>query len=264
MNKKTVFIGAGRMATAFACGMIEKGFQKEKLAAFDISEEASEKFEKSSGIKCASSPEDALQEAEIVFLAVKPQKIECLSEMSSFLKEKLIVSIAAGVKIQKIKDLSGVERIIRVMPNTPVLLGAGASAFSTSDKVNKSDIADTETILESVGTCHRVEEKDLDAVTGLSGSGPAYVFEFISALIEAGIEAGLKKEVASDLAIETVHGAAEMLRHTDKSPEELLEQVVSPGGTTEEGLKVLKVGFRDLIKRAVIKAARRSVELGNM
>lgn len=258
------FIGAGRMATALVRGLLNKGVPAKKLRAYDISKEASEKFATETGLKPSTNLRDALNNADIVILAVKPQNIcEALSEACPFLKDKLLISIAAGIKIQTLIELSGNKRIVRVMPNTPALIGEGISAYSISSDINNDDIKKAEAILSAVGLVCKVDEDLMDAVTGLSGSGPAYVFEFIQALADGGIQSGLSKEIALKLAAQTVSGAAKLVIETGKEPSILRDQVKSPGGTTEKGLCELeKRAFKTIVSKAVIAAAKRSRELG--
>lgn len=264
VSEKIGFVGAGRMATALVRGLLKKGVPAKKLRAYDISKEASEKFAVETGLKPSSTLRNALTDADIVVLAVKPQNIrEALSEAGLFLRDKLLISIAAGINIRTLMKLTGNKRVVRVMPNTPALVGEGISAYSISSDINDDDIKKTEGILSAVGQVCKVNEGLMDAVTGLSGSGPAYVFEFIQALAEGGIQAGLSKELAFKLAVQTVSGAAKLVIETGKEPSILRDQVKSPGGTTEKGLSVLEEhAFKTTVSEAVIAAAKRSRELG--
>lgn len=263
-NARILFIGAGRMATALAAGLVKKGFSISAISAFDVSDFASAKFAEKTGIRISKDIESSLSEADIVILAVKPQNVsDALGKVSPILKDKLLISILAGTRIETLKALSGCQRIVRVMPNTPALIGEGVSAFCHSDGLPLSDINMTENILSAVGAVCQVKESQMDAVTGLSGSGPAYVFDFIQALSDGGVAAGLPRDIASKLAAQTVKGAACLVMETGEHPSVLRDQVTSPGGTTAKGLSVLeKNAFRGTVSEAVTAAAERSKELG--
>jgi pyrroline-5-carboxylate reductase len=204
--------------------------------------------------------------ANVVILAVKPQQMaDALSEMISALqRDALIVSIAAGVTLDRMAaGLPAGQRIVRVMPNTPCLIGRGASAYSLGQHANAGDGQLVAKLLSSVGAAYELPETLLDAVTGLSGSGPAFVYSMIEALSEGGAAAGLPPELAAELATRTVAGAAEMVLQTGESPAVLRDRVTSPGGTTQAGLAVLaERGFREAVIEAVKAATQRSAELG--
>ena len=261
---KIVFLGAGRMAAAIAGGLINKGLNSEKVVGFDISQAALERFADTTGAEVETDLESVLADADIVVIAVKPQNISgALGAAAHLLKEQLLISIAAGVKISRIIELTDSRKIVRVMPNTPALVGEGASAFAVADGVSDDDIRVTESILGAVGICKQVAEKQLDAVTGLSGSGPAYVFSFIQALADGGVRAGLPRDTALQLAAQTVFGAAKMVLETGEHPAVLSDQVTSPGGTTAAGLAELENrAFKGITSSAVIAASERSAELG--
>ncbi len=262
---KIIFIGAGRMASAIAGGLLKNKFDKENILAIDNSKDAAEKFEKATGIAPVATQkiEKAVSDSDIVIIAVKPQNIDDLAELKPLLKDKLVISIAAGTTIEKLIKVTDNERIVRVMPNTPALVGEGVSAYSVSSAVSASDSVKVEAILGSFGICNRVEEKHMDAVTGLSGSGPAYVFDFIQAMADAGVNAGLPRDVAQQFAAQTVLGAAKMALETDVHISELRDRVTSPGGTTARALAVLEQNaFKGIVGEAVLAAVERSAELG--
>ena len=264
-SSSIVFIGAGKMASAIAGGLVKNGISAETLKAFDVSAQSAALFHKATGIEVhTGSPDKILAKAAIVIIAVKPQQIaDALLGKSALLKDKLIISIAAGIKIATLKTITGGSRIVRVMPNTPALIGQGISAYSTADKVSAKDIIETEKILGAVGSFCCVNESLMDAVTGLSGSGPAYVFDFIQSLADGGVNAGLPRDIALKLAAQTVAGAALMVLETGIHPAVLRDQVTSPGGTTIRGLAVLEENsFRGTVVKAVTAAAARSAELG--
>lgn len=260
------FIGAGKMATAIAGGLVAKGKDRGEIKAYDISEAAREHFKAATGAAAFSSPEEVLASASIVVLAVKPQHVaSALSKSKSLLKDKLFVSIAAGVKIGTLMEMTGCQRVVRVMPNTPALVGEGMSCLAGAPGISEGDIKIAESIFDAVGQSCLVHESQLDAVTGLSGSGPAYVLEFILGLADGGVYAGLPRDVAQRLAIQTVLGAAKMASLSKKHPGELRDEVISPAGTTSRGVMVLEEGaFKALAASAVVAAAERSSELAKI
>lgn len=263
--KKIAFIGAGKMASAIGRGL-RGSAQQWTAAAYDPAETARDNFTRLTSFPCFKTVAGAIKGASVVLLAVKPQSVEeALAEAKAFLKDKLLISIAAGMTLEKLSCLSGTARIVRVMPNTPALAGAGMSCFTPGGAVTAADIVCTESILSSFGRCRQVPERLMDAVTGLSGSGPAYVFEFIMALADGGVYEGLPRDVALELAVQTVYGSARMALESSENPAVLRDAVISPGGTTARGVAALDAGaFRSTVVKAVIAAARRSAELGKL
>lgn len=261
--EKITFIGAGKMASAIAAGLIRNGMKKENIFAFDVSKEAAEKFENATKVKCVDDLPAALKKSDIVLLAVKPQYAkEALAGIKESIKDKLLLSICAGLSIDTLKEYSSCFRIVRVMPNTPALAGEGMSGYAFSDKVLPKDKKTAEKILSAIGICREFPEKLLDAVTGLSGSGPAYVIEFIMALTDGGVYAGLPRDAAYQMALQTVLGTAVMLKNSPHHPAVLRDAVISPGGTTARGVAALDAhAFRKAVMDAVIAAAERSAEL---
>ena len=257
------FIGAGKMATAIAAGLA-KNTTGLKVRAYDVSPAAAESFTAATGFACCSSMAETLAGAEIVLLAVKPQyAAAALKEAASHLTGKLLISIVAGWKIATLQEHAELDRVIRVMPNTPALAGEGMSCYAPADAVSADDQAVAETILSAVGKVRLVAEKQLDAVTGLSGSGPAYVMEFIMGLADGGVFCGLPRDAALELAIQTVLGTAAMCREIPAKIAELRDAVISPAGTTACGIMELQNGaFKATAAKAVIAAAKRSEELG--
>ena len=254
------------MATAIAGGLVKSGiFTPAELGAFDPDPHAAEIFSSASGIKVdTADPALQISGAETILVAVKPQMIQtALTPYKEFLKDKLIISIAAGITIDRIAGITGADRIVRVMPNTPALVGKGASAYAVSEKTSADDRLLAEKILSSFGIAMPVKESDLDAVTALSGSGPAYVFEFIQALADGGVAEGLPRNMALLLAAQTVAGAAQMVLETGEHPTSLKDKVTSPAGTTSRALEILSVNaFSGTVIQAVRAAAKRSKELG--
>lgn len=261
--KKLFFIGAGKMATAIAGGLTSSGkFQACELGACDTDLRAAAAFEEATGIQVCSSDE-GIKESSALLLAVKPQVIYSLAEQKDLMKDKLIISIAAGISIAQLAEITGSSRIIRVMPNTPALVGKGASGYACSENISQEEENFAIETLSAVGIAFKFAESALDAVTALSGSGPAYVFEFIQALADGGVAEGLPRDTAQILAAQTVIGAAEMVLKTNEHPASLKDKVTSPAGTTSRALEVLADrGFSGTVIRAVRAAAARSRELG--
>ncbi|HEX9020001.1 MAG TPA: pyrroline-5-carboxylate reductase [Nitrospirota bacterium] len=265
--KKIAFLGGGNMAEALVKGMLAAGVARpEQILTTDVSPERLEYLEKTYGIGVRKTNGDAASEADVIVLSVKPQVIDkVLAEIAGAADaDKLVVSIAAGITIAKIeKALRAGSRVVRVMPNTPALVLAGAAAIAGGKFATASDLALAQDLFNSVGRAVVVEEKLMDAVTGLSGSGPAYVFVMIDALSDAGVKAGLPRQLALELAAQTVYGAAKMVLETKEHPGKLRDMVTSPGGTTIEGLHALEKGkLRATLMNAVEAATARSRELG--
>jgi pyrroline-5-carboxylate reductase len=267
IDKKIAFLGGGNMAEALIKGLIAAGTAKpDQIVVTDISSDRLAHLNKTYGIIIHKSNLDAAREAGVIILSVKPQVIEkVLADISAAVDEKkLVISIAAGIGIAKIeKSLKDGSRVVRVMPNTPALVLAGAAAIAGGKAVTSDDLALAQGIFNSVGRAVIVEEKLMDAVTGLSGSGPAYVFLIIDALSDAGVKSGLPRQLALELAAQTVYGAAKMVLETKEHPGKLRDMVTSPGGTTIEGLHALEKGkLRATLMNAVEAATARSKELG--
>jgi pyrroline-5-carboxylate reductase len=254
------------MAAALVKGMLRGGVATvDEIRASDPVESARLQLQTETGIAVFDSNRSVVQFSDIVVLAVKPQSMRgVLEEIRSIVTdEHLIVSIAAGITIASIAHGVGKSaRIVRVMPNTPALIGQGASAYALGPGVGEDDARVVKTFLDSVGQTALVPESLLDAVTGLSGSGPAFVYVMIEALADGGVKVGLPRDVAILLATQTVLGAAQMVRDTGQHPGWLKDQVASPGGTTIAGLHALEqAGIRGTLMNAVEAATRRSSEL---
>lgn len=261
------FIGAGRMATALAKGFIEaKLATASQIVAADPVPAASEQFAQATGGKLVADNRRVVAESQIIFLAIKPQQMaDVLRELQGQITAKhLVVSIAAGIPLATLANgLGSGPRLVRVMPNTPCLVGQGASGYCLGPGATADDGALVGRLLGAVGRAFQVDEKLLDAVTGLSGSGPAFVFVMIEALSDGGVRMGLPRAVAQALAAQTVLGAAKMVLETGEHPGVLKDQVASPGGTTIAGLAALEAGgLRSALIAAVEAATKRSAELG--
>ena len=267
-NLTVGFIGAGRMATALAQGLISSGFvSADQVVATDVVPAALDSFAEQTAARVVASTSAVVNASDVVFLAVKPQQMpQVLSGLSTLLEERhLIISIAAGVPLAVYESALGRNRrIIRVMPNTPCLVGACAAGFSTGGAATPEDSKLVETMLSTVGIAVQVDEKLLDAVTGLSGSGPAYVYQIIEALSDGAVRVGLPRDIATKLAAQTLLGASRMVLETGQHPGELKDAVTSPGGTTIAGIHALEAGgLRGTLMNAVQAATERSKELGS-
>jgi pyrroline-5-carboxylate reductase len=269
MNAKWTigFLGAGKMATALAKGFVQAGLvTSDQLIASDISEAARAAFAKETGAKTTASNPDSVKFAHILILAVKPDQVAgALAEIHEHMTEKhLLICIAAGVTLARLEAGLGKDaRVIRVMPNTPALVGASATGFALGKSATAADADLAKKLFSAVGVAFQVKESLLDAVTGLSGSGPAYVYLFIESLSDGGVAAGLPREVATKLAAQTVLGAARMVLETGQHPGALKDMVTSPGGTTIEGLHELEKGkLRGTVISAVRAATDKSKKLG--
>jgi pyrroline-5-carboxylate reductase len=264
---KIGFLGAGKMATALARGFIRAELAGPKdLMASDPLEAARNHFAEIIGAKTTVSNADVARFASVLILAVKPdQAAGVLAGLrGQFTLEHLLLSIAAGATLAKLEGaLPAGSRVIRAMPNTPALVGESASAFAPGKSATAADGELARTLLSAVGIAFQVKEPLLDAVTGLSGSGPAYVYQFIEALSDGGVAAGLPRDMATQLAAQTVLGAAKMVLETGQHPGALKDQVTSPGGTTIEGLHELEKGkLRGAVMSAVRAATEKSKKLG--
>ena len=260
------FIVAGKMASALAKGFIQGGLARAAdLTASDVLEPARNEFSRSVGGRAMASNEDVLKSARVIILAVKPDQVDdVLGEIRGQVAEHLLISIAAGVTLSRMEAaLNPGARVVRVMPNTPALIGASASAFALGKSATAEDAQLTHKLFSAVGVVFQTKEMLLDAVTGLSGSGPAYVYLMIEALSDGGVAAGLPRAVATKLAAQTVLGSARMVLETGLHPAVLKDMVTSPGGTTIEGVHELeKGGVRAALMSAVRVATEKSRRLG--
>ena len=267
MPIKITFIGAGRMASAIVQGLLEKEHYKpEEIACTCGDDPTGPALAKATGIQFLPDITPALHETEAVILACKPQQFTAIdSELAGAVRGKLIISILAGTPLARLGErFAHARNVVRTMPNTPGQIGAGVTAFTPLRELSEKDVEIVENTLGSLGNFHEVKEEDLDAVTALSGSGPAYVFEFAAALREAGINCGLDEGLADALAVDTLLGAAMLLAESEETPEALRDAVTSPGGTTAAALKVLEEGdLRRLVDQALEAAKARSIELAS-
>lgn len=252
------------MGAALVTGWVQAGYSVEDLVVADPDAER-RRVHEALGVRAVPHPAWAITDADVVVLAVKPALVSEVVESAreAFQEGAVCISIAAGVQIAALEALLPGVPVIRAMPNSPALVQMGACAIAGGAHATEADLELAERLLGVVGSVVRVPEHLLDAVTGLSGSGPAYVFLVAEALIEAGVLNGLPRDVAIALVEQTLRGSAELLRVSDETPEALRAQVTSPGGTTAAGLKVLEErGVRAAFMEAVTQAANRSRELG--
>ena len=272
-NKKIGFIGGGNMAEAMIKGLLSASFIEAKnVFVSEPSEAKRDTLHAEYKIKVSADNRELVKKCDIIILAVKPQIVQkVLRDIASLVgRDKLVISIAAGVPIAIMDDVlrGGKNKkfsIVRTMPNTPALVQEGVTAIASGKHVNKTDVKIAHRIFEAVGRTVDVEEDQLDAVTGLSGSGPAYIFMLIEALSDAGVKMGLSREVANILTIQTVLGSAKLARESGKHPGELKDMVTSPAGTTISGLHALEEGsFHTTLMNAVEDATLRSRELGQI
>jgi len=263
---KVGVIGAGVMGSSIVKGLLAKGIVgAEDVFVSDVDGGKLDKLVKESGVMAFMDNSIVAREADVLIVCVKPQQMaEALASLRpSVTRRHLVISIAAGVRIRAIEEnLADGVRVVRAMPNQACLVGLSATAFSPGKNATAEDHSTVEEIFSSVGRVYVVDEEMLDAVTGLSGSGPAYAYMVIEALAEGGVKAGLTREVAIALAAQTLLGAATMVLETRRHPEELWKLVATPGGTTEAGMRALNEGgLKDALVRAVVEATKRSKEL---
>lgn len=265
-NNSIAFIGGGNMAEALIRGLVDAGTKATNIRVSDPSEARRAKLRETYAIGTSANNLETAEWADIVLLAVKPQVLPtvlaALRPASS--PDRLFISVAAGASIAAIETGLGKDpRVIRAMPNTPALVKAGATALAHGAHAKPGDIDIAHAIFGAVGISEELAENQLDAVTGLSGSGPAYVFVMLEAMADAGVKVGLPRPVALKLAAQTVMGSAKLLLDTNGHPGQLKDMVTSPGGTTIAGLHALEEGgLRTALINAVEAATRRANELG--
>jgi pyrroline-5-carboxylate reductase len=261
------FIGAGNMAEAMIRGLVKGGHvEAKKIVASGPRRERLDELAQRYAIEVTTDNSDVAKRCSLIVLAVKPQILDkVLREIGAGIKPgALVVSIAAGVDAATIEDaIADGVHVVRAMPNTPALVGAGATAIAAGRHASDGDLAIARALFDAVGITVVLDEGQLDAVTGLSGSGPAYIFLILEALADAGVKVGLARRIAQRLAAQTVMGSAKMLLDTDEHPGKLKDMVTSPGGTAIAGLHTLEQGgLRTTLINAVETATKRAKELG--
>ena len=267
MDKIIGFIGSGNMCTAMIGGILNSNLiQKEQIICADPSCDKLKIMAEKYGVLTTENNQEAASKADILVLSVKPQFYEVvIKEIRPVVKKDvIIVTIAAGQKIEKIKYLFGAEiKVVRVMPNTPALVGEGMSAICPCPMISPEEEALICNIFNSFGKCEIIPENLMDVVTGVSGSSPAYIFILLEAMADVAVAEGMPRDKAYKFAAQTVFGSAKMVLETNKHPGELKDMVCSPGGTTIEGvLKLEETGFRTSIQEAVRAAIKKSMDMG--
>jgi pyrroline-5-carboxylate reductase len=263
---RILFIGGGNMATALIGGLLQQGFKPGDLRVVDVSEQARQRLQQQFGVSASPALDREIAE-DAVLLAVKPQQMPAVAkDLRARLRGQLVISIAAGIRTADLaRWLGGHDRIVRVMPNTPALIRSGVSGLYAGASVEKADRESAQSILGAVGGVVWVRnESDIDVVTAISGSGPAYIFYFIEALEQAAVELGLNGGQAHELAVQTFVGAAKLAAGSDEPAAVLRARVTSKAGTTEAALNSMEANdIKDKIVEAVRMAAKRSRELGD-
>ena len=266
LKKNIAFIGSGAMAEAMIAGLIRQKLAKpEELTASGPRPERGEDLKKKYGVKPFTDNNQAIHNADVVVLSVKPQRLtNVMKELKGIRSDALVLSIVAGASLKKISSGLKHTAVVRSMPNTPAQIGKGITVWTASSAVTESQKEAARAILSALGEEVFAEDENyLDMATALSGTGPAYVFLFAEALIDAGVHMGFPRRIAEQLVLQTIKGSASFYEQAEKHPATLRNQVTSPGGTSAEALYYLeKAGFRTAISRAVWAAYQRSLELG--
>ncbi|OQA92532.1 MAG: Pyrroline-5-carboxylate reductase [Elusimicrobia bacterium ADurb.Bin231] len=267
IEKKIGFLGAGNMAEALLSGIADKSVPHNRIFAYDPDRRRLDYISRKYRINAVHSNGDAVKKTDVIFIAVKPNKTaEVLAETADlYSKNQLVISIAAGVKTKKIEQYLCKISVVRSMPNTPALIGKGVFAICPGKYAVEQDVKIAERLLSSCGAVFRVKEKDMDAVTAVSGSGPAYLFYLAEMMIESACELGLNRNLSQKLVIHTLIGSSGMLYETGLLPDELRNRVTSKGGTTEAAFKVIqKKNYGSALKRAIMAAAKKSKQMSEI
>lgn len=263
---KITFLGGGNMASALIGGLLKTGFAADDIAVVELSGEGRARLEESFGVRCYAGPDAAALACDVLLLAVKPQQMrDACAPLAPLLGRQLVISIAAGLRLADLaRWLGGHAKLVRAMPNTPALIGAGVTGLCAAPAVSADERASAERILRAVGsTLWIADEAQMDSVTAVSGSGPAYVFLFIEALQRAAADLGFTLAQARQMAIETTLGAARLAAQSDEPASVLRERVTSKGGTTAAALQAMaERGVGDGIVAGVFAADARGRELG--
>lgn len=260
-------VGGGRMGEAIVGGLIKDGaLDPARITVAEPDAQRRREFTQATGVTCVASGSEAIPDADTVLIAVKPQVIDAVvGELAAGLSGSLVISIAAGISCARLESLlpPGVS-VVRVMPNTPALVGEGMALISRGSETTDDQVAIVEALFSSLGVARVLDERSQDAGSAISGSGPAYFALVVDALARAGVAEGLPRKIAEELAVQTMLGTARMLQETDLHPEELIDGVTSPGGTTIAAIGKLEAGgVRAAFSEAVAAAVRRSKELGS-
>ncbi|SDC66396.1 pyrroline-5-carboxylate reductase [Pelagirhabdus alkalitolerans] len=269
MIEKLTFIGAGAMAEALISGIVSDGLlEREKILATNKNDPKQlQALKDTYGIRVSEDTKEAMKDAEAVILAVKPKDSQAaLEEIKPYLgDEAVVISVMAGVSTQSIQEMLGKSQpVIRVMPNTSAMIKESATAICQGTYATEADLNLAQSLLKTVGLVDVVKESDIDAITAIAGSGPAYMYYVVEAMMSEGVELGLDEDVSEAFVYQTILGAAKMLQASSDSPKTLREKITSPNGTTEAGLRTLdEYNVSTHIKEAVRAAHKRSIELGN-
>ena len=265
---KITFLGGGNMASALIGGLLNQGFSPEEMAVIEIDAVSRARLQKACAVRCYAKAEDKAMQCDALLLAVKPQQMrEACASLQKYLKQQLVISIAAGLRLADLSRwLGGHDKLVRAMPNTPALISSGVTGLFALPSVTEAERLGAERILQAVGsTLWVTDEAQIDAVTAISGSGPAYVFLFIEAMQQAAITLGFTPRQARQLSIETTLGSARLAAQSDEPASLLRERVTSKGGTTEAALlKMTECGVKEGIIAGVLAAKARGAELGDM
>ena len=260
------FIGGGNMASALIGGLLRAGVPHSAMNVIERNPQAREALLQQFSIQAGVSPNSQLSHCDVVILAVKPQHFHAMSvELQPYIKQQLLFSVAAGIRLDTLQTwFDGHQRIVRAMPNTPTLIGAGMTGLVATSMLSEEDRAIATQIAQAVGESLWVkDDAQIDTLTALSGSGPAYVFYLIEAMQAAGIALGLNAMQSKKLITSTLIGSAQLAQHSDETPEQLRQRVTSPGGTTFEALRVLETHqVKQVFQEALSAAAKRSAEIG--
>jgi pyrroline-5-carboxylate reductase len=265
---KITFLGGGNMANALIGGLLKTGFAAADIGVIEIGAEGRARLENAYGVRCYAAPDASALDCDVVLLAVKPQQMRAAcTPLAPHLKQQLVICIAAGLRLADLaRWLGGHGKLVRCMPNTPALIGAGVTGLYAAPAVSAAQRTDAERILQAVGSTLWIgDEAQMDAVTAVSGSGPAYVFLFIEALQQAAAELGFTPEQARQLSIDTALGAAKLAAQSNEPASVLRERVTSKAGTTEAALRTMaEHGVKDGIVAGILAADARGRELGEL
>ncbi len=264
---KVLVVGAGNMGRTYAEGMSKsKLLKKKNIMVLDKSDEKLEELDQISYFDAFSQLEDCVPQADIIFIAVKPYHAEQLLKKINPLvtADQIVISIMAGVTLDTIKSVSGVNKIVRAMPNLPAKVGKGLTSYVASDNISRLELLTVESLLDTTGKSIRVDNENLiDASTGISGSGPAYVFYFMQSMMDAAQQMGFSRNESRILVSQTFTGASELFDQSDLSPNSWMKKVASKGGTTRAALDSMEDNnVNELIKEAAFSAFNRAIELG--
>ncbi|MRH44427.1 pyrroline-5-carboxylate reductase [Aquibacillus halophilus] len=269
MFEKVAFVGGGSIAEAMISGILVKGFLRpDQISATNKSNKARlDYLSKSYGISCNADKKEAIAGADVIILTMKPADIsDAINDIKPYVQlNQLIITVLAGVSTGYIADALGLEiPVIRAMPNTSATIGYSATAISAGKYATSDHVQQVELLFSTIGTTTKVDEKDMHTITALSGSGPAYFYYTVESMEAAAAEAGLDETIAKELIIQTLVGAAEMLKSSKYTPRELRKNITSPGGTTQAGVEILeKYNYQEALIACIKRAAERSEELGS-